>query len=122
VRLLLDTHILLWSLMDDPRLTTRYQMALNNSEEVFVSAVSIWEISIKQALGRLQVDGDVLSIVRKTNCQQLNVTWEHAKAAGMLPRHHDDPFDRLLIAQARCEGLTFASSDRMIQRYEVALL
>jgi PIN domain nuclease of toxin-antitoxin system len=108
--------------MDGPRLTTRYRMALDGAEEIHVSAVSIWEIVIKQALGKLQVDGDVLAMVRKTNCLQLNVTWEHGNAAGHLPRHHDDPFDRLLIAQARCEGMTFASSNRMIKQYEVALL
>lgn len=122
MKLLLDTHILVWSLMDDPRLKGRYRRALEGAEEIHVSAVSIWEIGIKQALGKLQIDGDIIMIIRRTNCLPLVVTWDHGIAAGLLPRHHDDPFDRLLIAQARCEGLTLVSADRIVRRYDVPLI
>ncbi len=122
MKLLLDTHILVWSLMDDPRLKGHYRRALEGAEEIHVSAVSIWEIGIKQALGKLQIDGDIMTMIRRTNCLPLVVTWDHAIAAGLLPRHHDDPFDRLLIAQARCEGLTLVSADRMVRRYDVPLI
>ncbi len=122
MKLLLDTHILVWSLMDDPRLKGRYRRALEGAKEIHVSAVSIWEIGIKQALGKLQIDGDIIMIIRRTNCLPLVVTWDHGIAAGLLPRHHDDPFDRLLIAQARCEGLTLVSADRIVRRYDVPLI
>ncbi len=122
MKLLLDTHILVWSLMDDPRLKGHYRRALEGAEEIHVSAVSIWEIGIKQALGKLQIDGDIMTMIRRTNCLPLVVTWDHGIAAGLLPRHHDDPFDRLLIAQARCEGLTLVSADRMVRRYDVPLI
>ncbi len=122
MKLLLDTHILVWSLMDDPRLKGHYRRALEGAEEIHVSAVSIWEIGIKQALGKLQIDGDIMTMIRRTNCLQLVVTWDHGIAAGLLPRHHDDPFDRLLIAQARCEGLTLVSADRIVRRYDVPLI
>ncbi len=89
------------------------------SDVVFVSAASIWEIEIKQAQGRLTMPTDLLSLIEQTGFDALAVTFEHAVEAARLPPLHGDPFDRMLVAQARVEGLTLASADRELMRYEV---
>lgn len=122
MRLLLDTHILLWSVDADPKLTPRFRDAIETADEVFVSAVSIWEIAIKTALGKLVVAGDIESLALDAGCRSLPVTWAHGREVGRLPPHHLDPFDRLLIAQARVEGLTLVSEDRAFSHYDVLLL
>ena len=122
MRLLLDTHVLLWSMEADPKLTPAHRDAIEAADEVFVSAVSIWEIAIKTVLGKLVVAGDIESLALDAGCRPLPVTWAHGRDAGRLPPHHHDPFDRLLIAQARVEGLTLVSADRAFSHYDVALL
>ncbi|RMD62501.1 type II toxin-antitoxin system VapC family toxin [Candidatus Parcubacteria bacterium] len=121
MNLLLDTHALLWWLADDERLSERAREVIANPANlVFVSAVSGWEISIKHALGRLEIDFPLLrNEVENNGFEQLNITFEHGLAAGALPPHHRDPFDRMLVAQARCEGLILVSSDRCIAAYDV---
>lgn len=86
------------------------------------SAATIWEIEIKRALGKLSAPDDVLSQVAAGGFDLLSITGEHAVAAGRLPRHHDDPFDRLLIAQAIAEGLTTVSRDRRFAHYGVRVI
>ncbi len=122
MRLLLDTHILLWALADDPALKPAWREALDDAESLHVSAASIWEIAIKRALGKLRVDGDPARAAREAGCVPLPITWEHGEAAGALPPHHADPFDRLLIAQGRLEGLTLLTADAAFARYDVARL
>ena len=91
--------------------------------QVFVSAVMAWEIAIKHALGRLKFPIDRFDdILRRTGFDALPILPAHAIAAGSLPRHHDDPFDRMLIAQARVESLTLVSSDQAVGRYDVPVL
>jgi PIN domain nuclease of toxin-antitoxin system len=89
---------------------------------VFVSAATIWEIEIKRALARLRAPEDVAELVEESGFEPLAITFEHAREAGRLPLLHGDPFDRMLIAQARVEGLTLASADQGIGRYEVSVL
>ena len=122
MRLLLDTHILLWSVDADPKLTPRFRDAIETADEVFVSAVSIWEIAIKTALGKLVVAGDIASRALDAGCRPLPVTWAHGRDAGRLPPHHHDPFDRLMIAQARIERLTLVSASRAFSLYDVLFL
>lgn len=122
MRLLLDTHILLWALADDPALRPAWRVAMDEAESLHVSAVTLWEIAIKRGLGKLRVEGDPARAAREAGCIPLVITWDHAEAAGALPLHHADPFDRLLIAQARLEGLTLATADRQFAAYDVALL
>ena len=122
MRLLIDTHILLWWLGDDPALPPWAASAIADPEhDVIVSAASVWEISIKQATGRLDAPDDLLSAIAH-DFTTLPMTTEHALAAGRLPAHHADPFDRILIAQAGLEGLTLVSVDRRFADYDVALL
>ena len=87
-----------------------------------VSAASVWEISIKRALGRLDLPHDYLEHVERAQFRPLPVSLRHADAAGALPRHHDDPFDRMLVAQARTDGLTLVTADRRLADYGVAVL
>ena len=122
MRLLLDTHVLLWWLADDDRLSAAAREAVNVAAEVRFSVASVWEIAIKRALGRLEVPEDYLEAVDASNIRLLPITGPHAEAAGALPRHHDDPFDRMLVAQAWTEELTLVTADRRLPDYSVPVL
>lgn len=123
MNLLLDTHALLWWLADDPVLSDVAAAVISDEDNrVFVSAASAWEISIKSALGKLDVPHDLLGAVADSDLEPLAITFEHASAAGALPPIHRDPFDRMLAAQAAIEQLTIVTSDPVIGRYAVATL
>jgi PIN domain nuclease of toxin-antitoxin system len=121
LRLLLDTHTLIWAakeeLCDDA-----HEVIEEVADSVFVSAATIWEIEIKRSLGRLQAPGDMIERVDESGYQRLPITFEHAREAGRLPLLHGDPFDRILVAQARAERMTLASANATLQRYDVAVL
>lgn len=89
---------------------------------VYVSAASVWEISIKTQLGKLEFDGDPVKEIWSNGFVELPMTAQHADHAGRLPRHHDDPFDRMLIAQAKLEHLLLVSRDSIFKAYAVSLL
>ena len=121
--LLLDTHVLLWWLADDPRLTPTMREAIADpATSVMVSAASAWEAAIKAAVGKLRVPDGLRDELVRHGFDELPVTVEDGLAAGALPRHHSDPFDRMLIAQAQMEDLTVVSVDRRFAEYEVELL
>ncbi len=124
MKLLLDTHAFLWWLSDDRRLPAAARDAIRDPHTiVHVSAASIWEIAIKAKLGRLAVrDGDLAAEIEANGFAELPITARHAQNAGALPRHHDDPFDRMLIAQARIEDLVVVTHDRQFSRYGVHIL
>ena len=124
MKLLIDTHILLWMAGEPERLSPSAAAALvDPANEVFVSAVSVWEIAIKRALGRLMFPLERLdALLAEMVVEVLDLTAAHAVAAGSLPRHHDDPFDRALVAQARTEGMTLVSVDQAVARYDVPVL
>ncbi len=121
MKLLLDTHVLLWALSDDPALRPAHRDAIATGE-LYLSAASVWEVGIKRALGKLDVPDDLFAVAARNGCRSLPITWRHAEVAAALPPHHGDPFDRMLIGQACCEGLTILSADRMFQRYEVEVI
>jgi PIN domain nuclease of toxin-antitoxin system len=123
VKLLLDTHALIWILSDDPRLTAEAREAISDPETfVAVSPASAWEIEIKRALGKLDAPNDLLQQVADARFVPLSITLEHAITAGALPPHHRDPFDRMLIAQALLEGLTIATRDPRFEPYAVTTM
>lgn len=121
MRLLLDTHVLLWAILNDPRLTKAQAEAISEGD-VYVSAASVWEIGIKCALGKLDVPNMLFDVAVDAGCRPLLISWAHAEAATALPMHHTDPFDRMLVGQARCEGLKLATSDMKLATYEVDLI
>lgn len=121
--LLLDTHVLLWWLGSDPALPFLAREAISDPEmTVVVSAATAWEIAIKKASGRLEAPDDFREALEANDFGMLAITVDHALAAGTLPAHHSDPFDRMLIAQAQTEGLTLVSVDNRFAEYEVELL
>lgn len=123
MRLLLDTHTLLWWLDEDPELQEDAQDAIRDPTSfVAVSAASVWEASIKEATGRLKVPRDLVQQVVDEGFEPLPIDLRHARVAGALPLHHRDPFDRMLVAQAQLEGLTIVTRDPQIPSYGVAVL
>ena len=119
MRLLLDAHVLLWWLSDDRKLATSgRQIIANPNNDVFVSSASVWEISIKTALGRIDVELDDLEdAIARNGFRALPIGFRHAITAGRLPAVHRDPFDRMLVAQASVEELRIVSHDRVFERY-----
>lgn len=123
MRLLLDTHTLLWTLGDPASLASRARDAIEDEgNDVFVSAVSVWEIAIKRALGKLAAPDDLVAGIASQGFSPLHISWDHADLAGALPRHHADPFDRMLVAQAEVEGLTLVTRAARIPLYGVRTL
>ncbi len=121
--LLVDTHILLWWLSDDPMLPAAAREAISSPDnEVMVSAAAVWEIAIKKAVGRLEAPDDLLDVLIANDFQTLAITAAHAVLAGVLPPHHSDPFDRMMIAQAQAGDLTLVSVDGRFPQYDVKLL
>jgi len=114
---------LIWALEDSPALPATARAEVTNAaNEVFVSAASVWEIEIKRALGRLKAPQDVPGGCDAAGFVRLSISFDHGIGAGRLPLHHGDPFDRMLIAQARAEALTFATADHELARYDVPIL
>lgn len=120
--LLLDTHVVLWAITGDTTLSQEFLNRLRHDPDIFLSPVSLWEITIKQTAGKLSGPPDLAERVRDMGFQELPVTHSHALTAGRLPPHHRDPFDRMLVAQAVIEGFTLASRDPSIALYDVDVL
>ncbi|AJF05861.1 type II toxin-antitoxin system VapC family toxin [Geoalkalibacter subterraneus] len=119
-RFLLDTHALLWWLGDLPQLGPRCREVISDRRnQVFISAATTWEISIKMSLGKLEAPQDMDSVVEDEGFSKLPISLYHGQLAGHLPTLHRDPFDRMLIAQAQAEGLILVTADENIPRYNV---
>ena len=122
-RLLLDTHILLWWLTDDERLGEKTRDAIiETRNDIYVSAASAWEISIKKKIGKLIAPDDVERFVEDEGFEKLSIDFFHGQTAGNLPEIHKDPFDRMLIAQAQAEGLILVTIDKNIMQYNVRVM
>jgi PIN domain nuclease of toxin-antitoxin system len=121
-RLLLDTHVFLWWRADAAPLSRRAREAIAEADIVFVSAATAWEAGIKAALGRLRIPDSIEAGVVESGFERLPISFAHAEASARLPPHHDDPFDRLLVAQAQLERLTLVTHDRKLAEYDVQLL
>ena len=127
MRLLLDTHVVIWCLEDSPLLRgAARDTVISPANAAFVSAASIWEIAIKLSTGKLKLRGGtadrIVDDITEFGFAMLAVTAHHAVGVRSLPWHHSDPFDRLLIAQARHEGLTLMTTDDRIAKYDVATI
>ena len=122
MRLLLDTRALLWWLADEELAPEARARIADPANEVSVSAASAWEISIKKALRKLAAPDDLEQQILASDFMPLAIGISHATTAGQLPRHHDDPFDRMLIAQAQVEQLTIVTRDKRFGDYDVAVV
>ncbi len=123
MNLLLDTHVLLWWLNDHPTLSKKSRTAIADGKNpVFVSAVVIWEIRIKEAVGKLEIPRNFKRVLERQPFQTLDITVEHAHAVKDLPMHHRDPFDRMLVAQAKVEGFTLVTHDSHLKQYKVSIM
>ncbi|MEW2591070.1 type II toxin-antitoxin system VapC family toxin [Micromonospora aurantiaca] len=120
--LLLDTHVALWAITGDATLGVEFLDRLRHDPDVFLSPVSLWEITIKQQAGKLSGPPDLAERVRDMGFREVPVTHDHAITARRLPPHHRDPFDRMLVAQAITENLTLATRDASIPLYDVDVL
>jgi PIN domain nuclease of toxin-antitoxin system len=120
MKLLLDTHVFLCWDSNDSRLPEALHSAIADPRNlIFISAVTVWEISIKRASGKLTFARALGSAIQKHGFTALPITVEHAELAGNLPQLHRDPLDRLLVAQAQLEGLILVTVDELILRYQV---
>lgn len=123
MRVLIDTHIFLWWDRQLRSLSRPLRAAIaDEANNIFVSAASIWELAIKRALGKMRCNRSIVDAVSELGFDILPVTGSHAEHAGGLPRHHNDPFDRMLIAQAYLEGMVLGSQDRRMRPYGVLTL
>lgn len=122
-RLLLDTHALIWWVAGDPSIGAETRAMVDSAELVLVSAISAYEITLKHATGRLPeaagLASDVAGAVRRAGFRELPIALSHAEAAGRLPRHHRDPFDRMLVAQALVESLPLVSADTALDAFAI---
>lgn len=119
-RFLLDTHTLLWWLVDSPQLGARCKEIISDQRnQIVVSAATSWEISIKMSLGKLEAPEDMDSVVEDEGFSKLPISLYHGQLAGHLPPIHRDPFDRMLVAQAQAEGLILMTADENIGQYGV---
>jgi PIN domain nuclease of toxin-antitoxin system len=118
MRLLLDTHVYLWALQDHPSLSKNARDRIISASEVYVSSASIWELSIKASIGKLQADiKQLVAEIKNSGFQELPISTRHAAMVAQLPNIHRDPFDRILIAQALCEPLRFLTADAILSGY-----
>ncbi len=123
MRLLLDTNALIWTFADPQRLSDyATEKIQDKANAVLVSVVSIWEIGVKRAKGKLDFPGDLGTMISEKEFEPLPLTLRNALAVEALPRQHHDPFDRMLIAQAQVEGLTLVTSDREMRHYPISVL
>lgn len=127
MRLLLDTHALLWWLVDDRHLPrTAHDAIADGSNSIFVSAASAWEITTKHRIGKLtgasEIVADFDTVILGEGFRELSISVKHGRAAGMLPSLHRDPFDRMLIAQAMIEGMILVSNEQLFDSYGVPRL
>jgi PIN domain nuclease of toxin-antitoxin system len=122
VRLILDTHVILWWQRDDRRLRRAARTAIATADIVWVSAVSGWEVAIKTALGRLRLTEPFSVLVAADDFTELPVRLVHTVRLEQLPPHHADPFDRMIVAQALAERATVVSHDRALEPYGVPMI
>lgn len=125
MKVLLDTNVFLMHFLERERLERSWSDAINDADQAFLSALSMWEIAILHSKGRLPISGAVSAFVHdgmnELQLLPLSITSQHVLATSTLPPIHGDPFDRLLVAQAHCERLTIMTTDRTIPRYDVAV-
>ncbi len=121
MRVLVDSHVALWWLDEHPSLGPRCRSVIENSDELFYSVVTPWELGIRRALGKLSIPDGLVDALVAAGLSPLTIASAHAELAPALPLHHRDPFDRMLVAQAKLESLVLVTADRSMAPYDVEL-
>ena len=123
-RLLLDTHAFLWWISEHYQMLGEKVIAAveNSDNQIYVSAATPWEISIKKNLGKLKAPDDISSIIDDEGFEEMAITGFHGEQAGDLPNYHKDPFDRVIIAQAQAEGLVIVTNDAQFAKYGIKIM
>lgn len=122
MNLLLDSHAFIWWIGDDAQLGPQAREAIESAEKVYVSVVSVWELGIKKAAGKIAIEVDLATVAEESGFEILDCRVAHAQLAPMLPFHHKDPFDRMLLAQAMVEKLCIVSQDAAFADYQIAVV
>ena len=123
MRYLLDTHIILWWLYDDRQLPRRHRLIMSEPDNhIIVSVASLWEIEIKRAVGKLVVDPGYIDVIKSDGFEFLSVHPSHIVKLRSLSLYHNDPFDRMLVAQAQAESMIFLTIDKMVKKYDVEII
>jgi len=122
MRLLLDSHVALWWLDGNTAIGATCRSLIEQADEAFVSVVTPWELGIKRALGKLTMPDGLADALEAGGFRSLAISADHAELAPTLPPHHRDPFDRMLVAQARLEALSLVTADQLLSRYEIHLV
>jgi PIN domain nuclease of toxin-antitoxin system len=123
MKLLLDTHVLIWWLSDARKLSqTEIDLITDSDNLIFVSAATAWEIAVKKMIGKLEAPDDLPAALAVNNFLELPITIEHSQKLYQLPLHHNDPFDRIMVAQAMSEDLTFMTRDTKIALYDIKII
>jgi PIN domain nuclease of toxin-antitoxin system len=123
MRILLDTNALLWAMTNGPRITPVRELLLNDENEVFVSTVSWWEIAIKTRIGKLDADlPELRATAQESGFLELPLLGSHAEMLATMPRHHNDPFDHMLVAQAMAEPMRLITGDNVLSQYTPLVL
>ena len=122
MRLLVDSHVALWWLEAHPSLGPMCRQSIGRADQVFFSAVTPWELGIKKALGKVSFPDGLTAGLEAEGFEALSISARHAEHAASLPPHHRDPFDRMLVAQARLESLALVTADRSLHPYDVSLI
>lgn len=122
MKYLIDTHIILWWLADNPKLSPQIKDTISNPDNsIIVSVISLWEINVKSSIGKLKIEKDYLRYLKQEGFDFLSINTDHVMHLSELPTYHQDPFDRLLICQSIIQGLTFITLDKKIKQYPVNL-
>ena len=119
MRILLDSHPVLWWLEDNNSLGPQCRDLIEHADEAFVSAVTPWELGIKRSLGKLSMPDGLVDVIESDGFTSLSITAAHAELAPSLPPFHRDPFDRMLIAQAQLEALILVTADKALASYDI---
>ncbi len=118
MRVLLDTHLVIWALSEPDRLSDEAKNLINDAEQLFVSSASIWEMAIKSSLGKLEAGLDAVTTeLNRQGVVELAISWQHSRQVKLLPHYHRDPFDRLIVSQAICEPLVLLTHDKILAKY-----
>lgn len=122
MRLLLDTSIVVWVLADHPSLKKKSKKKISDAAACYVSSISLAEIEIKKAIGKLEITDDYIENILESGFEPLHYRFEDAGLLGKLPFHHKDPFDRMLVTQAISNNLTLLTSDRILKTYDLSVI